>query len=257
MLSKFRMALMSAVLIVGAASCKKETTTTEPTDETGTLTVQLDYVWAMSLVDFNLNETYYQPMTGDTLTYTTFKHYLSNFELLRADGTTWTAEESYHLANLADPSSLSIDFSEIPAGDYVAIRFLCGVDSARNVAGSQTGALDPANEMFWSWNSGYIMIKAEGTSPQSSTGSFAYHLGGFTGEDKAITEREINFGTLGNLSISKDNNASVVLQANPARLFHSYGTVANGATIHMPNANAGMMAQDFNTWIRVTEVHNN
>jgi hypothetical protein len=51
--------------------------------------------------------------------------------------------------------------------DITGIRFLLGVDSARNVSGIQTGALDPARGMFWTWNSGYVMAKIEGSSPSA------------------------------------------------------------------------------------------
>jgi hypothetical protein len=68
------------------------------------------------------------------------------------------------------------DFINVPAGTYTGMYLTMGVDSARNVSGAQEGALDPANGMFWSWTSGYIMIKAEGLSPQGAGGSFTYHL---------------------------------------------------------------------------------
>ena len=54
----------------------------------------------------------------------------------------------------------------MPAGNYNSLSFLLGVDSMHNVSGAQTGALDPANDMFWTWNSGYVMAKMEGASPR-------------------------------------------------------------------------------------------
>ena len=50
----------------------------------------------------------------------------------------------------------------------------------------RTGVLDPSGagaDMYWTWNSGYIFFKMEGTSP-AATGmgnSFMYHIGGFGG----------------------------------------------------------------------------
>jgi hypothetical protein len=38
--------------------------------------------------------------------------------------------------------------------NITAIKFLLGVDSLKNVSGIQTGALDPAKGMFWTWNTG-------------------------------------------------------------------------------------------------------
>jgi hypothetical protein len=56
-----------------------------------------------------------------------------------------------------------------------------GVDSIRNVSGIQTGALDPLKGMFWTWNSGYVMAKLEGSSESSNSAGnrFTYHIGGF------------------------------------------------------------------------------
>jgi hypothetical protein len=61
------------------------------------------------------------------------------------------------------------------------MEFMIGVDSARNNSGAQTGALDPTNGMFWSWSTGYIMAKFEGTSAQSPAAANAlkFHIGGF------------------------------------------------------------------------------
>jgi hypothetical protein len=72
----------------------------------------------------------------------------------------------------------------IPAGTYRTLRFRLGVDSIDNCSGAQTGALDPANDMFWTWNSGYIFFKLEGTSDSSNAdlNRIEYHLGGYKSE---------------------------------------------------------------------------
>ncbi|WP_316930094.1 MbnP family protein, partial [Hymenobacter sp. IS2118] len=49
------------------------------------------------------------------------------------------------------PASQLLALKDIPVGDYQSVSFTVGVDSARNVAGAQTGALDPNNGMFWTW----------------------------------------------------------------------------------------------------------
>jgi hypothetical protein len=241
----------------GITSCEEDTPPPAPTPKFGSFTVEIEHVWAMNMAPFNLNTALYHPMTGDTLTFTTFKYYVSNIKLKRSDNTYWEEEESYHLVDASVPASVEIDLENVPAGDYVALEITMGVDSARNVSGAQTGALDPANGMFWSWNSGYIMIKAEGQSPQSSTGSFAYHLGGFTGPNKAVMVRELSFTSFGGvMTISQSANPQIHMLANPARLFHSYGSVSNGPAIHMPGVNAGKMAFDFQDWVKIDHIHN-
>ncbi len=218
----------------------------------GTVTVEMSHVWGMSQAAFNMNTELIHPMTNDTLTFTTMKYYMSNFELKSTDGTWWKHPESYFLVDADDPSSMQLSLSGVPEGGYTDVRFVMGVDSTRNVSGAQTGALSTSHGMFWSWNTGYIMIKAEGTSPNSSSGSFAYHLGGFSGADNVVTTKEFSFGST--LNVTGTGAPKVKLSANPARLFHSYGSVSNGEMVHMPGANAVTLADGFNGGVGFVEI---
>ncbi len=74
----------------------------------------------------------------------------------------------------------------MPSGEYTGLTFTVGVDSTRNVSGAQTGALDPTQGMFWSWNTGYIFMKLEGYSPQSEKGGLTFHIGGFKAPNNTI-----------------------------------------------------------------------
>ncbi len=240
----------AAIVVATLSSCEKEPTSTD-----GDFQIEMEYVWAMSGAPFTMNTMLHHPMTGDSLKFTTFKHYLSNVKLHHVDGTVWEAEESYHLVDLSDPNSLVLDFTGVPAGEYTSLEITFGVDSLRNVSGVQTGALDPANNMFWSWNSGYIMIKAEGESPNSPTGAFAYHLGGFTGPDATVLTKELTFPSGELLEITPDGAPVVHTLANPAKLFHTQGTVGNEPMVHAPGTTAGIMASDFNQGVYIDHVH--
>lgn len=59
---------------------------------------------------------------------------------------------------------------------------IIGIDSMQTVKTNFSGALDPINGMFWTWNSGYINVKIEGISQRSIQRNhiFQMHLGGFT-----------------------------------------------------------------------------
>jgi hypothetical protein len=99
-------------------------------------------------------------------------------------------EDGYFLVDAARPASQIIDvqLSNVP---FNRLMFQVGIDSILNVSGAQTGALDPLNGMFWTWNSGYIMAKLEGSSSLSKglNNAFTYHIGGFREGEK--TQREI------------------------------------------------------------------
>lgn len=245
-MKKFNINLVVVLLsLVTIVSCKKEDPKPEPQPAvpTGSAEIVLEHEWGMSGLPFQLNTALTHPMTGDDLTFETFKYYISNFKLKKSDGTWWTHPNSYFLVDLSTPSSTTLSLNNIPIGDYTEMSYVLGVDSTRNVSGSQSGALSTTNNMFWSWNSGYIMVKAEGTSPQAGSGSFAYHLGGFAGVNKIVTTKSAVF-SVENLTVTETSNGKVYLTLNPARLFHTFGSVSNG-NIHMPGANAVTMSSDF------------
>lgn len=130
-----------------------------------------------------LPEQTYSLNSTDTLVVNRFKYYISNIQFTNTEGKTIIPENQYFLVDIANEKSLSIQLN-IPEGKYTGIRFLLGVDSIRNVSGVQTGALDPLHGMFWTWNSGYIMAKLEGTANSSTIAGkqFTYHIGGFRGQ---------------------------------------------------------------------------
>lgn len=119
-------------------------------------------------------------MNRDTLTINRFKYYISHFQLTDIQEKKVILPVQYYLIDAADTNSTTIRLN-IPKGQYRSIQFLLGVDSAKNVSGVQAGALDPLHGMFWTWNSGYIMAKLEGTASSSQIAGkqFTYHIGGF------------------------------------------------------------------------------
>lgn len=145
--------------------------------------VKLTFRNMVHTIPMVLNTTAYTNPFGETYTINKFKYYISNVSLgLSGVPTTAIEKESYHLIDQSEPGSLSFSF-EAEENSFITLSFLLGVDSTRNVSGAQTGALDPLKDMFWTWNSGYVMAKMEGTSPQSNQvgNKIEYHIGGFPG----------------------------------------------------------------------------
>lgn len=133
-----------------------------------------------------LGKSYKNPF-GEDMVINKFKYYISNIFLVDDKGKSIPISKDYFLIDEAESVSKSIHLLvNIP--QIKAIYFLLGVDSIRNVSGVQTGALDPMNGMFWTWNSGYIMAKLEGVSAAAKVSGnfFSHHIGGFkTGENTA------------------------------------------------------------------------
>jgi hypothetical protein len=227
------------VLSIFATSCKKK----HKHDEHGTVKMSFSHTWGMNNAPFALNTQLIHPMNGDTMNFSTFKYYVSNIQLKKNDGTWWTMPESYFLVDVSSTASLTLEIPEVPEGTYTAFKYTMGVDSTRNVSGAQAGSLSTTNGMFWSWNTGYIMVKAEGTSPQSSTGNFAFHLGGFSGANNIVTTTEVPLTD--NLVVSHETVKTINMRANPARLFHGDESVSNGGTVMMPGTRAKTLATNF------------
>lgn len=128
---------------------------------------------------------------GEDYKVSTFKFYISNISLLQETPNPVARKtDGFYLIDAANPASQVIDVA-LNNTPFTRIMFQVGIDSALNVSGAQTGALDPLNGMFWTWNSGYIMAKLEGSSSlsQGLNNSFTYHIGGFREGEK--TQRDI------------------------------------------------------------------
>ncbi len=94
--------------------------------------------------------------------------------------------EQYFLIDQAGNTSIK---TGVRPGTYNSVSFLLGVDSILNCSGAQDGALDPMNDMFWTWNTGYVMFKLEGTSPASKgdLNRIEHHIGGYRAGQKVAT----------------------------------------------------------------------
>ncbi|MBK8625192.1 MAG: hypothetical protein IPN86_06430 [Saprospiraceae bacterium] len=243
--------IFSTFLFLTFTSCKKE----DDQPKQGEVTIEFDHVWGSAEGEFSLNKELTHPMLGEKMTFTLFKYYVSNVRLKAKDGSWYTMPESYFIVDADASGSNKVVVPNVPGGEYTDVEMMFGVDSLRNASGAQTGALDPAKGMFWSWNSGYIMVKAEGTAPTSTDGTFAFHLGGFKGENKVQTVKSYNFGTTA-LVVDGEREAEIHMLANPARLWHGAEKLAVKSKNHMPNALAKSMTTNFYDVVRFDHIHN-
>jgi hypothetical protein len=188
----------------------------EPAATTGNLYLELEpTVGTTPLV---LGSTAYPNGNGEQFTVSTFKYYLSNVKLQRPDGSSYSVPDSYFLVDAAQPASQHVALHDIPAGTYTGLSFVVGVDSARNVAGAQTGALDPVNGMFWDWNSGYIFVRLEGATAASSTGRFRYAIMGFQRPFNTLRTVAPAFGGA-TVAVSPEHQPEVHMEVNIQKLF--------------------------------------
>lgn len=117
--------------------------------------------------------------------------------------------DRYLLVSAAnEENAITID---LPSGSYKDFSFLLGVDSLRNCSGAQEGPLDPMNDMFWTWNTGYIMFKLEGNSNVSKgdLNRIELHIGGFKG--KLNVARRVSFENAVEISNGKTTEIKIVM----------------------------------------------
>lgn len=167
-------------------------------------------------------------MYFDTTTYTNkwnesfivnnFKFYIRAIRLTNiATNTGFEVDVTkYYLVDLKDSLSRLVKIGVLP-GTYNRLSFILGVDSTHNVSGAQKDALDPAKGMFWTWSTGYIFAKLEGTSPYSGAAQnrFMYHVGGFKQGEDANKEIQLFFpsGTVLNVANGKNTVLDVTADA--------------------------------------------
>lgn len=161
-----------------------------------------------------LRDTSYLNPFEEPYTIKKFKYYISNVRL-NYKGGYFKEINSYHLIDQNKITSLSFSF-KAKNQNYGSISFLLGVDSVRNISGAQTGALDPTNDMFWTWNSGYVMAKMEGNSSSSAlvNNMFEYHIGGFAGENKVLKTITLQFPGGQPLKVSDKNISKIMITAD-------------------------------------------
>ncbi|MCU0440827.1 MAG: hypothetical protein MUE96_00365 [Bacteroidia bacterium] len=182
---QFILGILIVVLGLGLGGCEKhievvpqaDILAPDSTHTKATLTLQVSHLAGSVPVGFNQQ---YVTTLDDSFRIQTLMYYLSNFELLYDTGA-YLIPESYHLVDDLRPSSKQISHRQLPLGRVNGFTFLIGVDAERNFTGAQTGDLDPALGMFWTWVSGYIMAKMEGkfTKPNNPNATFIWHVGGF------------------------------------------------------------------------------
>lgn len=251
----YLLALLCPIILL--SSCKKNEEETATNTESS---FTLEFEHQVSGVALNLNTTTYKNAKGEDFKINVFKYYVSNVKLSKADGTTYLVPESYFLIDESKPSSKLITINNVPTGDYTKIEYTIGVDYARNFAGAQTGALDPVNGMFWTWNSGYIFVKLEGTSPQSKAqnNALTFHIGGVLDPNNTIRTYATEINSANPLRIRMDSKPDMHFIVNAASLFTGT-TDVSFATLNftMGGANSVIVADNYaKGMFRLDHIHN-
>ncbi|MFA6056913.1 MAG: MbnP family protein [Taibaiella sp.] len=253
---KFKFLCLAAASLSILNSCKKDDTVVS--GQKGNVAVEFQNYVGSQPLSVSVTGFPYVNANGDSFSVSTYKYYVSNLKFVNSNGTEYAVPESYYLIDTENPSSFSFSISNVPAGTYTAIKVLLGVDSIRNVSGAQTGALDPMHGMFWTWNTGYIMAKVEGTSPQSSTadGKLSFHLGGYSGPLNVL--REVTITLPQQLVVGNNSTSKVTFKSDVLKWFESPNLIKFGelSQVNSPGKAASTLADNFSNSLTVSHVQN-
>ena len=224
----FLVSVFSALLLFH--SCQKTLRSDEGPAADHALTIQFNPVVDNDSLEYG---KIYHNIFGEDYSIRNFKFYVCQVDLINTDsGKSYSLnKDQYFLVNFGEPGSTKIQLNAV-SFRYNRIAFVIGVDSIRNVSGAQTGSLDPANGMFWTWNSGYIMAKLEGNSPVSSEPNqvFEYHIGGFSGADKVVRKVNLSFPLNASVLFEAGKRTQMTITANANAWFSGPNPISIAGT---------------------------
>jgi hypothetical protein len=159
--------------------------------------------------------SWYVSKNNDSLQFTKIKFYLTDFKILTKEGKIKQLQNSDFLVGIFNGESKSILLENVSYKTGDQLLFNIGVNEKMNTSGALSGALDPANGMYWSWQSGYINFKIEGKSPSCSTrkNKFQFHIGGYKKPFAATRSKSV--------TIANAINNVLIIDFDIATLFDS------------------------------------
>ncbi len=199
--------------------------------------------------DLHLDSQNYRNSFGEIFTVHQFKYYISNIELRDSiSGDSEKFPDKYFLIDEGDSMSKIISLNtSLP--HITSIKFMIGVDSLKNVSGVQSGDLDPAKGMFWTWNTGYIMAKLEGESPSAQTAGhrFSFHAGGY--------KKDENTARVVVLKLPQQQRNNVMIEADAAKWFDALHEIKIEAApaCHEPGKLAVMLADNYSEMFSIPQ----
>lgn len=256
--------LFAFFAMISFASCE-ENAVIDPADK-GNLSIEFDNRYGLDELMLGLTEA--KNLAGEKYTVSTLNYFVSNIKLTRSNGEVLTFPDQYFLVREVDEKSQLISLNDIPAGDYVNLTYTIGVDSLKSIAdvSARKGVLDPASygndNMYWSWNMGYIFFKIEGNAEvvtNNAEGKFEYHIGGFGGKD-AVTPnnlKEVSLNLTNNAKVRKGEESTIHVIFDINKVFEGEKMIklAEFPSIHNPKVGLDV-SKNYVKGFTVDHVHN-
>jgi len=241
-------------------SCKKDYSIENAGEEAKDYNLTIQFKAVADTVPLKFDSSYLNRY-DELYKVSAFRFYISDIALVNTDSNISykLKKEEYYLVDFSDSLSTVLKLKAV-SFKYNRISLTVGVDSAHNVSGAQSGALDPAKGMFWTWNSGYIMAKLEGTSPQSNQpgNKIEYHIGGFKGPDNAVRKVTLLYPFAMELKVSESTVSNMKITANANAWFYNPHEIkiSDNPVCTTPGVMAKNISENYSKMFTVVEITN-
>lgn len=203
------------------------------------------------------NDIWYKNVQGDSFTVSKFNYFISNIKLY-TDSVNYKKISDVYLLVKHHISKQQFTVNTAIQGTFSAMEFLIGVDSLRNISGAQIGDLDPGNDMFWDWTTGYIFYKLEGMYKNQTTypaREYAIHIGGFQGRYSCLQRVRLSFSKP--LVLKHGYKSQITLQTQLDEVFKTPYSIGfddyyNDVTLPMFQN----LSQNYSDMFRIQEILN-
>lgn len=207
---------------------------------------------------------------GETLKVNRFTYIVSNVQLHKSDGTTFTypKDKSYFIIN-SENNNIKVDLDNVPSGDYTKITFGIGVDQPKYLTGESEQQVfwDLAQTQFmtWAWITGYKFINFEGTFTSSEVvgeTNFRVHMGSHGTALDNYREQTVDFPTVAKVrngnkpSVHFEVDANLILDGDHKLKLSEALNPAGTTAIIMVNAEkAPKVATNAQKMFEVDHIH--
>jgi hypothetical protein len=263
MIAKYIKPLLLTALISLSACSSDDDNSAESLSGENDLTIEFDN--GFNGDDLLLGASTYTNSNGEVLTINRFNYLVSNFVLIDSEGNEYAypKDDSYFVIS-EENEMTEVHLTNIPAGEYVSLRFGVGVDQEKyqqGAEGQNDAFLKTAedNEMMWSWQAGYKFLNFDGSFTSATVTEatdFKIHMGSHGTALDNYREVEIAMPTEALVSSTLSPVVHFAVDANKILDGQFKIKLSEAAVVMVDEVKSPQIAENATSMFRVDHVHN-